>query len=185
MVIVKNFKLEMQADFDTAKVISADIHCCQTCNRDLVPFGYRKRIYFDEDGTKKILIIRRLRCVKCKKIHHELPDFLVPYKRYCVKVVQQCVDTSYNTRPRNTKAPVDRPCCELSTIHRNVAWFKRREALFLATLHAVRALHPVPGRDPMPTFESIRLQCDWLACIVRELVNSGRWPQPDARSLSP
>ncbi|WP_307545897.1 DUF6431 domain-containing protein [Paenibacillus sp. V4I5] len=30
----------------------------------------------------KLLVIRRLHCSQCLKIHHELPDCIVPYKRY-------------------------------------------------------------------------------------------------------
>jgi len=44
--------------------------------------GSRHRVYIDGTGEKIILIIRRLSCLHCGQIHHELPDILVSYKRY-------------------------------------------------------------------------------------------------------
>ena len=44
--------------------------------------GSRKRKYINGIGEKIILAIRRLRCSHCAKVHHELPDILIPYKRY-------------------------------------------------------------------------------------------------------
>ncbi|MEW5785724.1 MAG: DUF6431 domain-containing protein, partial [Bacillota bacterium] len=44
--------------------------------------GSRKRTFINEAGEREILIIRRLRCKNCKRVHHELPDIIVPYKRY-------------------------------------------------------------------------------------------------------
>lgn len=38
-----------------------------------------------------MLVVRRLRCTQCRKIHHELPDCVVPYKRYESACVEQVV----------------------------------------------------------------------------------------------
>ncbi|MEI3613242.1 DUF6431 domain-containing protein [Pseudogracilibacillus sp. SO30301A] len=43
-------------------------------------------------GIKAKLIIRRLYCERCHEIHHELPDVLVPYKRYGVGSMEQVLD---------------------------------------------------------------------------------------------
>ena len=37
-----------------------------------------------------VLSIRRLRCADCKRIHHELPDILVPYKHH----VRESIETT-------------------------------------------------------------------------------------------
>jgi hypothetical protein len=55
---------------------------CPCCGDVLKVIGSRSRKYINKDEEKVVLIIRRLRCCMCHKIHHELPDFLVPYKRY-------------------------------------------------------------------------------------------------------
>ncbi|MHB1418016.1 MAG: DUF6431 domain-containing protein [Bacillota bacterium] len=44
--------------------------------------GSRSRVWYQSSGGKALLNIRRLRCETCRKIHHELPDLLVPCKRY-------------------------------------------------------------------------------------------------------
>ncbi|MED4936026.1 DUF6431 domain-containing protein [Heyndrickxia coagulans] len=41
--------------------------------------GTRDRKAIDRSGKKHIYNIRRLQCEQCGKIHHELPEFLVPY----------------------------------------------------------------------------------------------------------
>ncbi|WP_367618590.1 DUF6431 domain-containing protein [Paenibacillus andongensis] len=38
-----------------------------------------------------MLVVRRLRCSKCRNIHHELPDCIVPYKRYESSCIEEVV----------------------------------------------------------------------------------------------
>jgi hypothetical protein len=60
------------------------------CGKDLRIIGSRKRKLLETTGESKIIVIRRLRCTCCRQIPHELPDCIVPYKRYesaCVEVV--------------------------------------------------------------------------------------------------
>ena len=59
----------------------------------LFVIGSRSRQSLCGDGTRRTLRIRRLRCEECRKIHHELPDFLVPYKRYTANVVEAVVES--------------------------------------------------------------------------------------------
>ncbi|WP_391563866.1 DUF6431 domain-containing protein [Paenibacillus cremeus] len=40
-------------------------------------------------GRARMLVICRLRCTYCRKIHHELPSCIVPYKRYDSACVEQ------------------------------------------------------------------------------------------------
>lgn len=35
-----------------------------------------------------------MRCGQCRKIHHELPDYIVPYKRYESECIEQVIDES-------------------------------------------------------------------------------------------
>lgn len=52
--------------------------------------GTRDRKSKERSGETKVYNIRRLGCDSCGKIHHELPDFLVPFKRYnseCIEMV--------------------------------------------------------------------------------------------------
>ncbi|MCL6611609.1 MAG: DUF6431 domain-containing protein [Peptococcaceae bacterium] len=55
---------------------------CPCCNGPLKVCGSRRRKYVNGTGDTIVLVIRRLRCRNCGRLHHELPDILVPYKRY-------------------------------------------------------------------------------------------------------
>ncbi|WP_252183451.1 DUF6431 domain-containing protein [Rossellomorea vietnamensis] len=53
--------------------------------------GSRERKLKDERGMARTFIIRRLRCQQCNKIHHELPDLMIPYKRYAADVIEETI----------------------------------------------------------------------------------------------
>ena len=53
---------------------------CPICNGRLTTIGTRRRRFIPDDGDKSTLIIRRRRCKECGRIHHELPDILLPHK---------------------------------------------------------------------------------------------------------
>ncbi len=72
-------------------VRSAEILPCPCCGERLTIIGSRLRKCIKGSGETIILNIRRLRCVHCKQIHHELPDFIVPYKRYEVDCIENVV----------------------------------------------------------------------------------------------
>ncbi|WP_262362270.1 DUF6431 domain-containing protein [Robertmurraya massiliosenegalensis] len=52
------------------------------CGKSMRVIDTRNRKSKEGSGKTKIYNIRRLRCGQCRRIHHEMPDFLVPYKRY-------------------------------------------------------------------------------------------------------
>ncbi|WP_328592491.1 DUF6431 domain-containing protein [Paenibacillus cymbidii] len=62
--------------------------CCGGC---LGAVGSRPRVCYVSSGEKRTLIIRRLYCKACERIHHELPDMLVPYKRYDAESIERAV----------------------------------------------------------------------------------------------
>ncbi len=64
-----------------------------------------------------VLIIRRLRCCECEKIHHELPDILVPYKRYGNESFEVVVSGDNNHSV----------AADESTIYRLRSWFDSLE----------------------------------------------------------
>ena len=72
--------------------------------------GSRKRGLIEYSGEKKILVIRRLRCCECNRIHHELPDIIVPYKRYSSEAIENII----SNKPEHPDASP----CELSTVKR-------------------------------------------------------------------
>ncbi|MGI6649770.1 MAG: DUF6431 domain-containing protein [Bacillota bacterium] len=46
------------------------------------------RVFINDVGNQNVLVIRRLRCRHCHRIHHELPDILVPYKRHSSESIE-------------------------------------------------------------------------------------------------
>nr|WP_303803259.1 DUF6431 domain-containing protein [Alicyclobacillus macrosporangiidus] len=94
-------------------VRSAENVPCPCCQGELRVIGSRKRTWVQSSGDKVKLIIRRLRCRDCNKIHHELPNFLVPYRRHEAQVIEDAVT--------DQAIPA---CVEESTLRRWRQWFK-------------------------------------------------------------
>lgn len=67
---------------------------CPCCAGELYVIGSRKRVWIQSDGTKNRLVIRRTQCKQCNKIHHELPDLLVPYKHYDAESIESAISES-------------------------------------------------------------------------------------------
>ncbi|NLO47972.1 MAG: hypothetical protein GX111_06600 [Clostridiales bacterium] len=74
-----------------------------------------------------MLVIRRLRCRLCGKIHHELPDVVVPYKRHSMETVEKVI------------AGDETVCCEESTIRRIKMWWLAMRVYFEGVMVAISA----------------------------------------------
>lgn len=94
-------------------VRSAEIVPCPFCGAPLVVVGSRPRSWYQSSGERAKLIIRRLRCELCARIHHELPDLLVPYKRYDAESIEGVL-----SEPARTDIAADE-----STLLRWKLWF--------------------------------------------------------------
>ena len=55
---------------------------CPICGGKLSAYDRKVRKVRTKSGEIENLLLRRLRCKNCQRLHTELPDFLVPYKRY-------------------------------------------------------------------------------------------------------
>jgi len=128
---------------------------CPICKQDSLKVnGRRERIVLISDGSKTIYLIERLKCEYCGKIHHVLPDFIVPYKRYSRQVIEKIIsdDTS-------------ELACEDSTIRRIRRWyFELETTLKQAFVACFAKVGQIPTAEPV------------LKEIVRTLVNSNLWP---------
>lgn len=94
---------------------------CPCCGVALHVIGTRSRKLRQTDGSTISLIVRRFRCSKCGRIHHELPDMIVPYKRYSADCIAMVLTAS------------DHPC-EISTALRLRVWFKILKQIVLESL---------------------------------------------------
>lgn len=124
-------------------------------------------------GERKVLIIRRLRCLGCGRVHHELPDIIVPYKRYSSETIELILS------PSDTEA--DEYPCELSTALRLKLWFFLLREYFRNTLISLTFLYDYDIElgyeinEIIPCIDTRSGVTGWLKKLVRFLVNSGRW----------
>ena len=134
--------------------------------------GSKKRCMRESDGGSKTLIIRRLKCFHCHRIHHELPDMIVPYKRHCADTVEEILTgTEKETYP-----------CETSTARRLKIWFSLLREYFERSLAAIKYIYKQDKQLQQELSSLIplcpaSLAAGWLKKLVRILVNSGHWLQ--------
>ena len=134
-------------------------------------------------GDTIVLVIRRLRCSNCSRLHHELPDILVPYKRYGSESVEAVI-----TRNDNLTVTADE-----STIGRWRSWFLEMADYFVGCLESIairysRETVEIVSRLPKSTLQKIRHHVGdapgWLARIVRPVANSNLWVHTRSAFLS-
>jgi hypothetical protein len=158
---------------------------CPCCGESMSVIGTRNRKSRERSGETKVYNIRRLRCDQCDRIHHELPDFLIPYKRY----EAECIE-SVLTNPAVHDVPADE-----STLFRWLEWFnhfvdywsnclisivlrtkQEKVPLDLTSADSKTALHRIGrlvGNAPR-----------WLERIVRPIVNFNLWIHTRSAFLS-
>lgn len=73
-------------------ITSDEKNVCPECNQIMRVRDSRKRTVMDECGEKYVFNLRRFKCEECQNIHLELPDCLVPYKRYSKNAIDVVVN---------------------------------------------------------------------------------------------
>ena len=146
---------------------------CPCCDGPLRVIGSRKRKVIQSDGSARILIIRRLYCDHCHRVHHELPDSIVPYRRHSSATVESVL---------NRRQELEAYPCENSTAFRIRRWFLLLHDYFEQSLTALKTEHArdagtVRFLDFLLPLNPPELAGGWLKKLVRILVNSGRWIQ--------
>ena len=171
MIILAKYSLIHDKDNSTKCFVkSEEESICSVCGSpELKVIGSRKRKALQGDGEALILVIRRLRCMNCRRIHHELPDMLVPYKRYCGAVIEVILDDS-----------ATEVCCENSTIARIKSWFGGVSEYIAGCLTAIAArLDLEKALRSGPACLRIKAlvgeATGWLARTVRTMVNTNNW----------
>jgi hypothetical protein len=173
MVIVHDYWLDDKAAEGIFYVRSNETQMCPICGSVLSVSGSRKRGMLEECGGKKILRIRRLWCDRCRRIHHELPDIIVPYKRYGQEAIENILS---DRKQHSTTCP-----CELSTVKRIKLWFFLVREYYESTLKSLKAYWEEDEEITamisriLPLSEYHRHAAGWLKVLVRLLVNSNRW----------
>ncbi|QNU66246.1 hypothetical protein EHE19_015370 [Ruminiclostridium herbifermentans] len=166
MIILSNYELD-PISAQLFYVRGKEYVSCPSCGYGLRVVGSRKRKYINKDGDKITLVIRRLKCSNCKRIHHELPDILIPYKRY-----ESCNIENVLTDLKNSTV-----AAEESTFYR---WKKWYEYLSIRILNYFVSILSRLGKKYI-IFVNINLMTylkkypKWLSRIVTQLVNFNLW----------
>ncbi|WP_437236236.1 DUF6431 domain-containing protein [Dehalococcoides sp. HCBD] len=130
-----------------------------------------------------MLIIRRLRCKNCNRIHHELPDCLVPYKRYAAADIEQVLA---EVQPVELDA-------DDATLYRLKKWFHSLAPYLLGCLRSISLwLDGNTVKEPSVLSQSVHQRIGhyvgyepgWLARIVRPVVNANLWVHTRSAFLS-
>jgi len=169
MIMTPDYSLVARTAF--LFVISNVTNDCPICNAELFARGWRPRVLIDGEGEKIILMPRRLMCSKCKRIHHELPDCIVPYKRHCAGTIEAIVDG----KPEETLCLVacSASCSALhpgeeGTARRVAKWWRIMLPYLLNIFKSLSGKYKIRYRT-MPVFTE----------LVRAVVNSNNWTFPN------
>ena len=88
-------------------MITTDERICPKCGGQLKYYDSVKRFVRTKNRTTKLIILRRMRCTKCGKLHREIPKFIIPYKEYEYEVIMGVLE-GYVTS--DTLGYEDYPC---------------------------------------------------------------------------
>ena len=111
MIIIIKYRKECRKD-GNIHIISEEENSCPVCVGVLIVIGSRKRKVINNEGNEETLVIRRMRCKGCRKIHHELPDMIIPYKRHCAETIEKIINEDTTD-----------VCCDFATEYRLKAWW--------------------------------------------------------------
>lgn len=152
---------------------------CPICESRLNCVGSRHRICICEDSERIYILIRRLRCENkdCRKLHHELPDLLVPYKRHASGCIERILAFPGSPDTSDISA-------EESTFKAWNRWFRRLAGYWHGCLQAISRRLGQPSEENIVSSSQSPLQAlhslvgshpGWLARIVRPIANAGFW----------
>ena len=122
------------------------------------------------EARHPLFMIGRLRCADCRRISHELPDMVIPYKHYESDTIESELSES---------GPAQEKCCpaENSTMNRWKHWFFLRHTFFEEALSTIREQHVCASVLILPLYPLYRQPEGWLRILARGLVNSDLWRQ--------
>lgn len=65
---------------------------CPHCGGQLKYYDRVSRIVRSRLRTTERILIRRLRCINCGKVHRELPTYIMPYKQYSSDIIDGVIN---------------------------------------------------------------------------------------------
>ena len=97
MVITSDYILEKKNGLYYVR--SNEQHRCPGCQGGMGKLGRKRRKVKQADGTWMTLFVRRFNCIPCNRIHHELPDIIVPYKRHKAASIEAVINDAEDEIP--------------------------------------------------------------------------------------
>ena len=156
MVSLSRFRKKYKDDL--VIIVAQEILSCPCCEGDLFVRGTCRRQAINSAGSKVQYQLRVLQCRDCRRTHRELPDPLVPYKRYDGEAIMY-IENDPSNAPCNIRS--------VPLILGWLAWFItyanhicESQSLILST-----PLSKTSGKTRLQKFMS----------LVRIVVNSGNW----------
>lgn len=154
-------------------VRSAEVVPCPCCGGELSVVGSRPRAWYKGCGERAKLIVRRLHCAPCARIHHELPSLLVPYKRYDAESIEGVL-----SEPECNDVAADE-----STIRRWKSWFHAWIVYAVGILQSLSIRFHLPVENSSASSQSalqslgrfVGDAAGWLSRAVRPMANSNVW----------
>lgn len=65
---------------------------CPNCGSELKYYDTVTRIVRTTNRKTRTVKLRRLKCICCKTVHRELPEFIFPYKQYETEVIKGVIE---------------------------------------------------------------------------------------------
>lgn len=65
---------------------------CPSCFSELRYYDTVKRIVRTKNRETNYILMRRLRCMGCGKIHREIPEEVFPYKQYEAELIRGVIE---------------------------------------------------------------------------------------------
>ena len=153
--------------------MSNDTHHCPECGAVLKHRDYKRRIMKLEGGAKQFILIERLQCKACRRLHNALPYFLVPYKHYKTDIISGVLDNIVSPDDLDDE---DYPCEE--TMKRWHHWFRSNHENIDGFMKSIGYRFLGFGEDLLNSKISLLTHLRksselWLETIIRIIYNSG------------
>ena len=162
-------------------VISEEDTNCPECGSPLCRRDRKLRVHKEAGGKKSWFAINRLKCTneKCRRLHNELPDCMIPYKHYGSDIIEDVVDEVVGSDDLETE---NYPC--EATMKNWKRWISRNEININGQMRSM--LHHLMDLDVefLKSSESLlkelieRISPEWLSVVARFIYNCGGRIEP-------
>ncbi|WP_420808593.1 DUF6431 domain-containing protein [Anaerolactibacter massiliensis] len=160
---------------------------CPVCQSDLLVRDSVRRKVKDTNGSVSTYIIRRLKCSNssCNRIHRELPDFCIPFRRYESIIIEEAIDEAIHFGDSDIG---EYPCER--TFQRWKTWEEENKQQIDGNLNSIVSHFDSSGSSlrngAVSLLEHFRKRIGgWLSEIYRAIINFGSsLPRGDTPVLS-